>query len=78
MVNNMEKTILEKQGRIFLPKKIRDNLKLRTGENIAIEIRNDEIVLKPFKSLSDFSSEFKGCVKESKINPLELKKIWSM
>ncbi|MBI2498942.1 AbrB/MazE/SpoVT family DNA-binding domain-containing protein [Candidatus Woesearchaeota archaeon] len=73
----MEKIMLEKQGRILIPKSIRNNLKLRTGEDMIIEVRNDEIILKPLKSISDFSLEFKGCIKESKTNPLELKKIWS-
>jgi AbrB family looped-hinge helix DNA binding protein len=78
MVTKMEKTVIEKQGRVLIPKKIRDRLGLRSGEEIAIEVVDDGIKLKLFKSFDRLSSELKGCVKESKIDLLELKKIWMM
>lgn len=74
----MEKVILEKQGRVLIPKNIREELSLRSGEEMALHIENDKIVLKLFKDPKEFSSQLKGCVKESKLNPLELKKIWEM
>lgn len=78
MVLKMVKTTLEKQGRIFIPKKIREDLGLRIGEELSLDIRKNEIVVKPFKNLKDFSSRLRGCVKESKIDPLDIKKIWRM
>ena len=72
----MEKILIEKQGRILIPKKARNRLGLRSGEELALIIGDKEIILRPFRSIEDFSSDLKGCVKESKINPLELKKIW--
>ncbi len=74
----MEKLNLEKQGRVIIPKKIRDKLNLREGKKLSIELEGNKIILKPLKDLSDFSSQLKGCVSESKIDPLELKKIWEM
>ena len=74
----MEKINIEKQGRIIIPKKIRKNLNLRNGETLSIEVVKNTIMLKAFKSVKEFSTELKGCVKESRINPLELKRIWRM
>lgn len=74
----MENVLLEKQGRILLPKEVRRRLGLRAGERLAMQIENQKIILKPQLSKEDFISELEGCVKESKINPLELKKIWGM
>ena len=78
MVIKMEKTMLEKQGRVLIPKSIREKLGLRSGEEMVIEVVKDEIKLKPLKSIEDFSKTFEGCVKGSKIDPLEIKKIWVM
>ncbi len=78
MVKKMEKTRVEKQGRILLPKRIRQQLGIRIGEEIAIQVGKNEIVLKLFRSKKEFSSELKGCVKESRIRPLNLKKMWEM
>ena len=74
----MAKVILEKQGRILIPKKIRERMGLRSGEEINLQIEENKLVLKPLKPMGDFILELKGCVKESKIDPLELKRIWGM
>ena len=74
----MEKVILEKQGRVLIPKSVREELGLRSGEEMALEIEKNKIILKLFKEPKDFSSQLKGCVKESKIDPLRIKKIWEM
>ncbi len=78
MVIKMEKVRLEKQGRVLIPKKVRERLGLRVGEELAVNVENEEIVLKPFRSTADFSSELKGCIKEGTIDPLALKKMWGM
>ena len=78
MVIEMEKVILESQGRVLIPKRVREELGLRSGEELSLEIEDNKIVLRPFKSSHELSSQLKGCVKESKINPLEIKKIWGM
>lgn len=78
MVIKMEKVFLEKQGRVLIPKDVRQTMGLRSGEEMILEVQGDKIVLKPFKSVDDLSSQLKGCVRESKVDPLQVKKIWSM
>lgn len=78
MVIDMDKVRLEKQGRVLIPKNVRERLGLRVGEEMAVRVENEGIILKPSRSLADFSSELKGCVKESTIDPLALKKMWGM
>lgn len=65
-------------GTCSFPRRVRERLDLRVGEEMAVNVEHEEIVLKPFRSAADFSSELKGCVKESTIDPLALKKMWSM
>ncbi|HLC72933.1 MAG TPA: AbrB/MazE/SpoVT family DNA-binding domain-containing protein [Candidatus Nanoarchaeia archaeon] len=78
MVNKMEKTTLEKQGRIFIPKRLRHRLGLRTGQELMLQVTKDGILLKPSLSTNDFSTAIKGCIKDGKTDFLTLKKIWRM
>ena len=78
MVIKMEKIRLEKQGRILIPKHIRDTLKLRAGEELNLEMKDNQLILRMPLSAHDFIVHLKGCVKKSKIHPLELKKMWGM
>lgn len=78
MVIKMEKVFLEKQGRVLIPKNVRDSLGLRSGEEMLLETQKDKIILKPYKSAEELSSQLKGCIKESKIDPLRIKRIWNM
>jgi len=68
-------TELEERGRIVIPKSIRKELKIRPGQKLLIEKKDNEIVLKLTTNMSGFA-ELRGCVKKSKIRPLEVKKIW--
>ena len=43
---------IDELGRIVIPKEIRKNFKLRTGENIEIFIDNDSIILKKFSMMN--------------------------
>lgn len=67
---------LEEKGRILLPKSIREELKLKVGQEFLVEKRKKEIILKPALDLKKFSLELRGCVKKSKVKPLEVKRIW--
>lgn len=52
---------IDSLGRIVIPKEIRKNLKIRTGENLEIFVEEDAIFLKKFSSLSgitDFAQDF--------------------
>ena len=46
--------ILDKSGRILLPKEIRDKLNLREGTPLEVTVRGSEIVIRPYdKSLEE-------------------------
>lgn len=77
MVIKMEKTKVERRGRVLIPKKVREKADIRGGESMEVKIEDDEIVLRPVKSIDEIK-ELRGCVKESEIDPLELKKMWEM
>ena len=49
----MANILLEKQGRILIPKPIRDRLKLRSGEKISIVVEGNKIVLRPYKDIKE-------------------------
>lgn len=78
MAIKMEKTKIEQMGRILIPKNIREKTGMRPGEEVEIRIEKGEIVIKPLLNVETFSRELKGCVKESKIKPKEVKNIWRM
>ncbi len=67
---------LEDRGRILIPKNIRDDLNLKPGEKLLIEVEGEKITISPTVSKERFISELSGCVKNSKINPLDVKKMW--
>lgn len=46
---------IDELGRIVIPKEIRRNLGIRDGENIEIYIEDDEILLKKYNRMSNFS-----------------------
>ena len=41
--------ILDKSGRVVIPKEIRDDLGLKPGEVLHVEIFEDEVILKPLR-----------------------------
>ncbi|RJS87036.1 AbrB/MazE/SpoVT family DNA-binding domain-containing protein [Candidatus Bathyarchaeota archaeon] len=71
-------TRMDERGRIVIPKEYRERLGLRPEQEFLIEIRGDELILKPAVSVETFIEKLRGCVHGSKIKPLELKKIWGV
>lgn len=71
----MGKVTVEDRGRIMIPKSIREEAGIKGGEKMRVDRRNGEIVLTPVNEGSSLK-ELKGCVKETDINPLDVKKIW--
>jgi len=68
--------ILDEEGRVRLPKEVLDELGLRPGQTLILEVRGREVLLKPGIGPEEFISELRGCIKGSKIRPEELKRIW--
>ncbi|MBI2233181.1 MAG: AbrB/MazE/SpoVT family DNA-binding domain-containing protein [Candidatus Aenigmarchaeota archaeon] len=71
-----KETSLEERGRVLIPKELRTELGLKTGQKLLVEKRGKEIVLRPASNAEKFVSELKGCVAASRIKPLDVKKIW--
>ncbi len=72
------KTSIDDRGRVTLPKEIRRKLDLKKNQNLTVELRNNEIVLKPALQMGEFVSQLRGCVKASRLKPTELKEIWGI
>jgi len=70
-------TSLDDRGRVVIPKELREKLGLRPDQRFLVEVRGEEIVLKPALDVEKFIAELKGCVHGSRIKPHELKEIWA-
>lgn len=69
-------TTLEDRGRIVVPKELRDRAGLKPGQKVLVEMEDDSLVIRKVADISLFSQELKGCIKKSRISPLEMKRIW--
>ncbi len=67
---------IEERGRVLIPKELREELHLKPGQKLIVEKRGKEIVIKPTINKNKFITELKGCIKKSKIKPMDIKKIW--
>ena len=56
MVKPMEKVRVEKQGRILLPKKVRERPGLQEGEQLQLAERDGAIILTPVLSPQEFAA----------------------
>lgn len=74
----MGTTSLDERGRIVIPKELREKFGLKPDQSIIIEVRGEEIVLKPALTVEKFVAELRGCVRGSRIKPSELKEIWGI
>lgn len=72
------KTSIDDRGRVTIPREIRRKLDLKKDQNLTVELRNKEIVLKPALQMEEFMSQLRGCVKGSRLKPTELKEIWGV
>ncbi|MDY6773780.1 MAG: AbrB/MazE/SpoVT family DNA-binding domain-containing protein [Candidatus Nanohaloarchaea archaeon] len=73
----MGKTRVEERGRVLIPKEVREELGLRGGEEVRVREKDGSVVIKPVRSVDEIE-HLRGCVKESEIDPLELKEMWEM
>ena len=74
----MGTTSVDERGRIIIPKEIRMKLDLRPDRKLTVELRGDEIVVRPVLRVDDVARSLKGCVRGSRVRPEELKNIWGI
>ena len=74
----MGTTSVDEKGRILIPKDIRVKLDLRPDRRLTVEVRGNEIIVRPVLRIEEVSASLKGCVRDSKVRPEDLKQIWGM
>lgn len=76
----VEEAVVDKKGRIVIPRHLREGLGLREGAKVRLTLEEEKILITRPITPEKFIHEMEGCIKEDspvrKINPLELKKIW--
>lgn len=59
-----------------IPKNIIQKAGLKDGDEVEVRLEDGKVVIKPITTKAQFEKELRGCVESSKIDPLEVKKIW--
>jgi len=59
-----------------LPKNIIQKAGLKDGDEVEVRLEDGKVVVRPITTKARFIKELKGCVESSKIDPLEVKRIW--
>jgi len=62
---------LGEKGQVVIPKDIRKMLKLRSGENIVFEVKNEEVSIKKEQDPEDILNQFFTTIKKKKNITLE-------
>jgi AbrB family transcriptional regulator (stage V sporulation protein T) len=66
------KLTLDKAGRVVIPKALRDELHLSTGDSLEIESQGDEFILRPVREKQTmFKEDGMWVIKTGKTLPLE-------
>jgi AbrB family looped-hinge helix DNA binding protein len=73
---------LDERGRLTLPVKIRDSLRIKPGDKLTIKVNQDDtITLQKKPSKEEIFKDLVGCIKtpsEEKLTPESIKDIWKM
>lgn len=59
-----------------IPKNIIQKAGLKDGDEVEVRLEGGKVVIKPITTKPQFMKELKGCFRGSKIDPLEVKRIW--
>jgi AbrB family looped-hinge helix DNA binding protein len=59
-----EERRVDEKGRITIPRAIRESLQIDPGEEVAVELEGDRIVIHPRISRTDLVETLGGCVNE--------------
>jgi AbrB family looped-hinge helix DNA binding protein len=76
MGSAMGEAVIDERGRIVIPNELRLELGLRPEQKLKIMTKGRELVLSPAVGADEFVSKLEGCVHGSKVEPMDLKKIW--
>ena len=63
-------------GKLLIPHNIIQKAGLKEGDEVEVGLENGKVIIKPLIAIAEFKRELKGCVEISKINPLEVMRIW--
>jgi antitoxin component of MazEF toxin-antitoxin module len=63
-------------GKLPIPQTIIQKAGLKDGDEVEVRLEGGKVIIRPINAKSEFKRELKGCVETSKINPLEVKRIW--
>ncbi len=62
--------------KLSIPKNIIQKAGLKDGDEVEVRFEDGNMVIKPIIAKAQFKKELRGCIESSKIDPLEVKKIW--
>jgi len=65
-------------GKLPIPQNIIQKAGLKEGDEVEVGLENGKVIIKPLIGVAEFKRELKGCVEISKIDPLEVKRIWKV
>jgi len=60
-----------------IPKNIIQKAGRKDGDEVEVRLEDGKVVINPIITRAQFKKELKGCVESSKIDPLEVKRIWN-
>lgn len=75
---------VDEKGRVTIPLAIRESLQIDPGEEVAVELEDDRIVIRPRISRDELVEQLGGCINEvaraddaEPTDPLDLKDDWT-
>ncbi len=60
-----------------IPKNIIQKAGLKDGDEVEVRLEDGKVVINPIITKAQFKKELRGCVESSKIDPIEVKRIWN-
>ncbi len=63
------------RGQIVIPKLIRDSLGINPGDDVLIEVREGELVIRPSRDPKSFVDEFCGVIRRKLKEKIDLERV---
>ena len=60
-----------------IPKNIIQKAGLKDGDEVEVRLEDGKVVINPIITRAQFKKGLKGCVESSRIDPLEVRRIWN-